>query len=152
MSNPFEFTVYLDELGLERWFEQLCSDEQTMLEIHNLYAKMMDPYVPMQEGVLSQSTEITSQSVKYTQPYAHYQYEGAVYGPNIPITEGGEIVGFFSPPGQKKYPTGASLNYSKEMHPLASSHWDKAMLAAKGDEFREGVKQILIRRANELYG
>ena len=60
-------------------------DDTTMLQVHNEFARMCDPYVPMDTGTLAQTTEITSEGVRYTQPYAHYQYEGLVYGPNIPI-------------------------------------------------------------------
>lgn len=61
-----------------------------------------------------------------------YQWEGELYGPNYPIMDGGEIVGFYSPP--HKTPTGKRLQYSDFRHPLATDHWDKAMMTArKGD-------------------
>ena len=127
-------------------------DDSTMYAVHNLFAKMCDPYVPFQEGVLSQTLEITPQWVRYVQPYSHYIYTGLVYGPNIPIMENGVIVGWFSPPGQKKHPTGKRIQYGTGVHPKASAEWDKAMMQEHGDEFNEQVKQILIRRAAELYG
>lgn len=126
----------------------LRADEATMTEIHNKFAQYMDPYVPMQSGTLAQSPRIDANGVHYNQPYAHYQYEGLVYGPNIPIIRDGVVVGFFSRPGEPKHPTGAHLEYSKEMHPLATDHWDKAMMRDRGDEFIQSVKEILTRRAN----
>lgn len=42
--------------------------------------------------------------------------------------------------------------HSPAVHPLATSHWDEVMLIEHGDEFMAGVKDILIRRAKELYG
>lgn len=127
-------------------------DDITMLRVHNLFAKMCDPYVPMDEGVLAQTTEITPQYVRYTQPYAHYQYTGLVYGPNYPIVQDGVIVGWYSPPGQPKHPTGAAINYNTEKHPLATKEWDKVMMRDKRDEFCEQVRQLLVRRSHELYG
>ena len=122
----------------------------TMLAIHNTLAKMCDPYVPFLEGSLSQTAIVTSEDVRYIQPYARYQYYGQIYGPNIPIKENGEIVGWFSPPGQKKHPTGRMMHHTTEYHPLASSFWDKAMMRDKGDEFNKEVEDILRWRLKKV--
>lgn len=127
-------------------------DDVTMLRVHNLFAKMCDPYVPMDEGVLAQTTEITPEYVHYNQPYAHYQYTGIVYAPNIPIIKDGVIVGWFSPPNQPKTPTDRMLQYNTEKHPLATREWDKAMMNDKSEEFCQMVKDLLTRRWYELYG
>lgn len=121
------------------------NNQTTMLAIHNTLARMCDPYVPMNSGTLAQSgaAHVTSEGVTYSTPYARYQYYGMIYGPNIPIKENGQIVGWFSPPGQKKHPTGRYMSHSTEKHPLASSFWDKAMLRDHGDEFEREVKDIL---------
>lgn len=43
--------------------------------------------------------------------------------------------------------------YHKEVHPLATSHWDKVAMEQGGLEILESrVKEILIQRAKELYG
>lgn len=95
--------------------------------------RLYTPYVPMDDGALSQQVTIEPKTITHTAPYAHYQYMGAVYGPNFPITEGGQIVGFFSKPGAVKQPTGSSLNYRKDKHPLASAKWDKAAEPSQKD-------------------
>lgn len=87
---------------------------------------LIRPYVPMDTGIMEKRVIITPKQIEYTAPYAHYQYMGEVYGPNIPITQGGVVVGFFSKPGVVKHPTGASLNYKRDKNPLASARWDKA--------------------------
>lgn len=115
----------------------------TMLTIHENLAKRCDPYVPMDEGMLAQTVVITPQEVRYVQPYARYQYYGEIYGPNIPIKENGEVVGWFSPPGLPKHPTGRQMQHSTEKHPLATSKWDKAMLRDHGEEFYKEVEDIL---------
>ena len=143
--------VNMDVSKLTKQFEDLKNDN-VMYQIHDLFAKMCDPYVPMYEGVLSQGVQIEKDKVIYPPPYAHYQYIGEVYGPNIPIFEDGVLVGFFSPPGQKKHPTGRPINYNKEKHPLATKEWDKAMMDARGEEFLKYVKDILMQRCKELYG
>ena len=100
----------------------LLLDSKTMYAIHNLLAKMCDPYVPFLEGPLAQTVEITEDSVRYVQPYARYQYYG---------------VGF---------------NHTIDRHPQATALWDKVMMSEKGDEFVEQVKAIIRRRAQEIYG
>ncbi|MDO4547538.1 MAG: minor capsid protein [Clostridia bacterium] len=96
-------------------------------EWHRLYT----PYVPMDTGTMSQQVVIQPKTIIHTAPYAHYQYAGAVYGPSFPIVQGGVAVGFFSPRGKAKRPTGASLSYRKSRHPLASAQWDKAAIPAQ---------------------
>lgn len=153
MGVNIKIDVHIDTAKLTKQFEAL-KDDKCMYEIHNLFAKMCDPYVPMKEGVLSQSVyvNISKSDITYPGPYAHYMYVGEVYGPNIPIFEDGVLVGFFSKPGEKKQPTGREIQYNKEMHPLASKEWDKAMMSAKGEEFLKAVQQILLERCKELYG
>ena len=128
-------------------FAGLNEDEEVKTLVHNAFARELNPYVPMQTGILAQTPIISAKGVTYTQPYAHYQYTGIVYGPNIPITEnvGGQriITGWFSPPGQKKSPTGANIVYSTELHPLATHHWDQAMMRDRGKEFTAEVKRII---------
>ena len=137
--------------------DKLTQDDTTMLEVYNTLARRCDPYVPMAEGNLSQSVfaQVTPEYIQYgneSVPYAHYQYTGEVYGPNIPIIENGIIVGWFSPKNKPKHPTGRPINYSTEMHPKATSHWDQAMMRDEGEEFCKDVENILTRRAQELYG
>lgn len=147
MSLRVTSTVHVNENAIVGKLEDLVRDNQTMLEIHNLYAKMMEPYVPF--GSDLGNMEVTPEYVKYNTPYAHYDYIGEVYGPNIPIIEDGIVVGWFSIPDKPKHPTGRQLQFQK---PKASAYWDKAMLAEKREEFCKEVERILARRARELYG
>ena len=91
-------------------------------EWHRLYKD----YVPMKNGPLYQQITVRPKEIEHTAPYAHYQYEGKVYGPNFPIVEGSRAVGFFSQPNRRKHPTGKSLQYSKQYHAKASEKWDQA--------------------------
>lgn len=107
--------------------------------------RQCEPYVPFDEGVLTASawtaTDIGSGLVVYDTPYAHYQYYGEVYGPNIPMTIGGELT-FRSPKGQPKYPTGRKLQYSTEVHPLAGSHWFDRMIADHKEDIINGARKV----------
>lgn len=90
--------------------------------------RFCDPYVPMAQGTLKNTSQVLSDGsgVLYPQPYAHYQYEGKVMGPNVPLTEGGQVVGFFSPRAPKHY-TGGGLQYHGA--PTRGPYWDKRMMA-----------------------
>ena len=72
------------------------------------------PFVPYSQGALRSKVEypegLYGGEIMYNTPYAHYLYEGTVYGPNIPIKDAeGNITGWRSPP--KKYPTQRKLQY-----------------------------------------
>ncbi|MFR3882843.1 MAG: minor capsid protein [Lachnospiraceae bacterium] len=119
-----------------------------MLFLAATAARLMDPYVPADNLVLAQDITISAEEdvghVTYNSPYAHYQYEGELYGPNYPISDGGEAVGFFSPP--HKTPTGKRLEYSTFRHPLATDHWDKAMMTARKEDLAKSYEEYLKRR------
>ena len=139
-----KFEAEVNLVPIQTKFANIQNNDEVMLLIHNALAKEMNPYVPMETGTLAQSVIITSKYVEYVQPYAHYQYTGIVYGPNIPITEAGVITGWFSPPGKgSKHPTGAPINYSTDFHPLATHHWDKAMMRDRGKVFVKEVERII---------
>lgn len=164
MAKNIDWRIVLNGNDIEKKIENLINDD-VMTEIHNLFAKLCNPYVPMDEGPLSQHIEVTPNYVRYAEPYAHYQYMGEVYGSNFPITDKttGEITGWYSQPGVKKHPTGRELGkdgewrgwkfgYNREHHSKAAHHWDKVMMGEKRDVFLKGVQNILARRAKELYG
>lgn len=99
--------------------------------------RLMDPYVPANNLVLAQNVRVYQEGIKgiveYLSPYAHYQYAGELYVD--PVTgKGGffiEGIGWRSRSGVAKVPSGRGLSYSTYRHPIATSHWDKAMLVAK---------------------
>lgn len=121
-------------------------DDETMTYVHDRLHIYMSEFVPMDSGDLDQTVDIKPDCVHYKSPYAHYQWEGEVYGPNYPLYEGGVLSGFWSPKGEDKHPTGRKLQYSKDQHPLASSHWEKAMMVSKGDEFCKDITDYLRKK------
>ena len=99
------------------------------------------PYVPASpdrtlEFSAQVSTDIGSGTVIWNTPYAHYQYMGIVYGPNIPIIdpETGVLMGWFSPPGRPKHPTDRELTYDTSQNPMAGPYWFERM---KADRLRD---------------
>lgn len=84
--------------------------------------RLISEYTPKDNGPLIQNVNIRPKEIEYKSPYAHYQYEGKVMGPNYFSPD----YGFWSPPGKKKEYTGAALEYKKDRNPKASKQWDKA--------------------------
>lgn len=78
-----------------------------------------EPLVPLLNGDLRRSADfpdgVYGGVLEYNTMYARYQYFGEVYGPNIPRKDdNGNIIGWYSPPGKKKHPTGRKMaNYSQ---------------------------------------
>lgn len=128
-------------------------DDAAMTYAHTRLKAYCSQYVPMDSGILDRSARPTPEYLEYPGPYAHYQWMGEVYGPNIPIYEDGVFAGFVSPP--KKHPTGRKLQYNRGpdgkrresvYHPLATSHWEVAAMAAhKGDLCRD-IENYLKRK------
>ena len=121
------------------------------LFLANEFKRLMDPYVPAKNLVLAQNVRVyvdddNNGVVHYNSPYAHYQYEGIVYGPNYPITRNGEVEGYFSPPHKTK--TNRKLNHNKFRHPLATDHWDRAMLKDRKQDLIRAYQAWLETRAS----
>lgn len=109
--KPFlNITLQFDEKAIGAKISDLANDEITMKQIHTAFAKIIDPFVPMRQGILASSATPTKDYVEYAGPYAHYQYMGEVYGPNYPGLEKGGTPGWRSPSGKgSKHPTGREI-------------------------------------------
>jgi hypothetical protein len=121
MGDIITTQVSVNEEALHQKIDNLI-DDNVMLEIHSLFAKTINPWVPFLEGPLSQTVEIEPKYIRYIQPYAHYQYMGV------------------------------NFNHTTEYHPLASAQWDKVAMQTELESFEHQVQEILKRRVRELYG
>lgn len=102
-----------------------------------------DPLIPFQQGALRNSVNypqgIYGGEIEYNTPYAHYMYEGEVYGPNIPKKDSeGHIIGWYSPKGKKKHPTGKPITY----HPEGTERGDHWFSRAKEKKLQKWVKLV----------
>ena len=114
--------VELSKLDFHGHGEKIMNDNAFWTFAASEWHRLYSPYVPSGDsGNLCNQVVIRPKEIEHTAPYAHYQYEGIVYGPNYPITEGGRVVGFYSK--APKRPTGKSLTYR---NPKASAKWDQA--------------------------
>ncbi len=102
--------------------------------------RLMDPYVPAKNLVLAQNTRVYLDGdqgvVEYNSPYAHYQYEGELYVSSITGSA-------WAAQGEHKVPAGKKLDYDTFRHPLATSHWDKAMTTARKGELTKAYQKYL---------
>ena len=115
------------------------------------------PYVPVSpdrtlEFSAQPSTEIGSGEVIWNTPYAHYQYMGIVYGPNIPIVKDGVLMGWFSPPGRPKSPTDRELKYDTSRKPLAGPRWFERMKADRLNDILEAARRAVTREGTDNRG
>lgn len=118
------------------------NDDRLWLYAASEWHRFYRDYVPFDEGALYSSVifqkEEHGASIKHTVPYAHYMYEGMVMGPNIPLSQGGAIVGYFSPVKPKHY-TGAMIHYQG----MGSRHWDEAAAPAKLPLLKQSVQDYI---------
>lgn len=105
-------------------------------------------YAPWETGDMATgaygATQIGSGKVRYPGPYAHYQYYGEIYGPNIPVFEddSGIPTKFFSPKDVKKHPTGRSLQHATDVNPLAGPFWFERMKADRLQDIIQEAKNV----------
>ena len=95
-------------------------------------AKAMDKFVPFDSGDLATTvieggeptTNVTTDTITYTQKYARYQYYGVRKDGSHQINE---------------------ANRNRSMHPLATSYWDKKMWSANGTDVIKQTQDYLNR-------
>jgi hypothetical protein len=105
--------VKSDLKGVNKKIKQIATDDRVGKFVANEIDRLSAPYVPMDTGMLYQNTVIEPFRVTYTQPYA------------------------------KRIYFGDSLNFNREKHPLATSHWDQVMMSARGYEITNALTQFI---------
>lgn len=112
----------------------------SLLFMANESKRLMEPYVPALNMVLSQNVRTYVEGdhgvVHYQSPYAAFQHEGNVMVSRITGSP-------WARKGESKIVTGRKLKYNKSRHPLATSEWEKAMWAAKGAELTKAVQAYI---------
>lgn len=149
MKLKFDARLDLDGLADALARRGLTPGGRVQKFIDNEVIRLCDPKVPFATGVLKHSaitaSVIGQGLVVYATPYARYLYYGEVYGPNIPRYEAGELAGFWSPPGQKKHPTGRKLTYNGA--PERGAFWFERMKAEHKDDILQGAAALAGGRA-----
>ena len=128
----------VEDLGLSKMGRVQKVIDQSVIDF-------CQPYVPASpdrtlEFSAQMATQVGSGQVIWDTPYAHYQYMGIVYGPNIPIIQDGILMGWFSPPGRPKSPTDRKLTYDTSQNPMAGSHWFERMKADRLNDILDAAR------------
>lgn len=144
MGVGFEINARLELEDLQKILDKrgLQPGGRVQTVVDEAVLRYCNPKVPMETGMLIKSGVTASVVGKgllvYSAPYARYLYYGEIYGPNIPIYEGGELAGWRSPKGKKKRPTGRKLTYQGA--PERGALWfERAMAEHKDDVVREAA-------------
>mgnify|MGYP002799681818 CR=1 FL=1 len=106
--------------------------------------RFMMPFIPGGAGgqLAKLKTYPSNHEIKYTSPYAHYQYTGKMYiSPTlgvsgIPLKSGR----WWSPKGEKKIPTSKKLTYHTSG---TGAKWDKLMLQRKKNDLVKDVENYI---------
>lgn len=110
--------------------------EKTLLFAASEAKRLMNPYVPARDMVLSRNVRAYVEGdegiVHYMSPYARYQHEGMLMVSRITGSP-------WARHGESKVLTNKKLEHSRSRHPLATSHWEKAMMTAKGEAYIASV-------------
>lgn len=134
----------------------IIDNDKTRRGVNRIIADLIEPYVPFKSGALRQSVQVGPKQIRWTVPYARYQYYGEVYGPNFPIMSKGVIVGWWSP--EKKHPTGRELGVPGFWKgwkfgyttPGTKHHWIDQMLQNDRRSMQLRITNYLKRRAKEI--
>ena len=131
----------LHEYGLEKGGRVQYTIDQTVIDF-------CTPYVPASpdrtlEFSAEASTELGSGMVIWNTPYAHYLYNGEVYGPNFQVMIGG-VMEWRSYAGRPKQPTGRELTYDTSQNPLAGPHWFERMKADRMNDILDTARRVAI--------
>lgn len=94
------------------------------------------------DDVLTQINQLFAETIDPWTPFL----TGALHSD---ITVGPDGVTYNVPYAADKY---YGIVYHKEVHPLATDHWDQVAMETEMEAFEEKVKDILIARAMQLYG
>ena len=122
--------------ALQRKLSYLLQDAEVREGVLDIVKDAITPFVPQDSGNLAENTHIENNEIVWDSPYAHYQYEGVVYGPNKPLWSYNNIVGWQTLKDVEKYPTDRTLGTPGYLRgwtfgyttPGTTHHWDKEMM------------------------
>lgn len=117
MSNIVTTTVSVDVSEITKEIQNIINSDETMTEVHEAFASILDPYVPYDTGNMSQDEiSIDADGVTYYAEYAAKQYYGVEF------------------------------KHTKDTHPLATAYWDKVAMQTQQEAFAQEVADIIARR------
>lgn len=132
MKTTFRWNKPVSQIAKEA-----TGGNRTLLFMANEARRLMNPYVPARNMVLSRNVRTYVENgvgvVHYLSPYARYQFEGVLMVSRLTGSP-------WARHGESKVVTDRNLTYRKSRHPLATSHWDQAMKAARMGDYVSAVQ------------
>lgn len=120
----------LDDAGTMLKKRGLEADGRVQKLFTTTCAKEMDPYIPMQQGILKNTRQIGTDKVTYNSPYAKFQYYGK-------LMLGVKSRSAYAKKGERKYLTLKNLTYHGA--PKRGKLWDKRMWADKKNKILNDI-------------
>lgn len=135
MSVDFKWNKPIPQITKEA-----TGGDRTLLFMANEAKRLMDPYVPALEMMLSTNVRTYVENgtgiVHYLSPYARYQHEGVLMVSSVTGSA-------WARESEPKVTTGKKLKHNKSRHPLATSEWEKAMKAARMGDYTAAVQRYV---------
>ena len=163
MAKEPEGTILVKEIlkgtALQKKLYALLNDKEARREAHRILGERCNQFVPMKSGELRGHMHPYPQTVRWEMPYAKYQYQGEVWGPNHPVYDNnGRIIGWETESPRR--PMGRMLGAHPHewkgwrfgyTTPNTGHHWlDKAMENGGLRAYSISVTAMLKRRARKL--
>lgn len=115
MASTVNITVDKFQTKKQQKLIAMLNDKKVLKDANTVIKDAINEFVPMKSGALRRSAIVTHKSITWGRglKYAHYQYEGVVYGPNYPGAEKGVPAWRSSKGKGSKYPTERELGAFK---------------------------------------
>ena len=111
----------------------LDKDGRVVRHLRDTADRLMNPFVPMDNGMLRRNkTYPSNHEIKYTSPYAKYQYYG-----KLMLAKNGSA---WANLGEKKVNTSKDLKYHTSG---TGPKWDKLMLQRREDDLVKDVENYI---------
>lgn len=122
---------------------QRIIDDKARLFFASTAYKLMFDYIPADTLTLASTVRVERQSL--TKLSAQQAMNMAENSGNIRVENKQGIIHFTQPYAHKIY-TGSGMHFRKDVHRLATSKWDEAMLLARGDKLQKTMQNYFDKR------
>ena len=134
-KSGFNFNVKVKMNSTNRILKDhgLNKDGRVVRHLRDESDRLMNPFIPMDSGMLRRNkTYPNNYSIKYTSPYAKYQYYG-----KLMLSKTGSS---WAKLGEKKVLTSKNLKYHTSG---TGPKWDKLMLQRRKDDLVKDVENYI---------
>lgn len=133
MASGFTVKVKMNSINKILKDHGLDKNGRVTRHLRDTADRLMNPFVPMDNGMLRRNkTYPNASTIKYTSPYAHYQYTG-----KLMLTKSGSS---YAKKGEKKFYTSKKLKYHTSG---TGDHWDKLMLQRHRNDLTKDVQNYI---------